>query len=210
MNQYILHHHLVKLKGYEIGVFDGKSYMLAIPFVDYSFFKNLEDGKLLCVDIIKTTPESGYFDFKKHESIIELPDDWDYFNCGSSNDVYKNEFKVKPLIIGYKDIIKASDNKLILNSFKKFGRDYILNIDELLSDLGMTSLVKYQFRKHRDYCYDDVDYGYMIVYFVDHPNTKVCIDSHGYADGHIAVADFESYEKIKKKLLKLKEWIENE
>lgn len=210
MNQYILHHHLVKLKGYEIGVFDGKSYMLAIPFVDYSFFKNLEDGKLLCVDIIKTTPESGYFYFKKHESIIELPDDWDYFNCGSSNDVYKNEFKVKPLIIGYEDIIKASDNKLILNSFKKFGRDYILNIDELLSDLGVTSLVKYQFRKHRDHSYDDVDYGYMIVYFVDYPNSKVYIDSHGYADGHIAVADFESYEKIKKKLLKLKEWIENE
>lgn len=210
MNQYILHHHLVKLKGYEIGVFDGKSYMLAIPFVNYSFFKKLEDGKLLHVDTIKTTPESGYFDFKKHESIIELPDDWDYFNCGSSNDVYKNEFKVKPLIIGYEDIIKASDNKLILNSFKKFGRDYILNIDELLSDLGMTSLVKYQFRKHRDHSYDDVDYGYMIIYFVDYPNTKVCIDSHGYADGHIAVADFESYEKIKKKLLKLKEWIENE
>lgn len=210
MNQYVLHHYLTKLKGYEIGVFGGKSYLLAIPFVNYSFFKKLEDGKLLHVDTIKTTPESGYFDFKKHESIIELPDDWDYFNCGSSNDVYKNEFRVKPLIIGYEDIIKASNNTLILNSFKKFGRDYIINIVDLLCELDMYSKVKYQFKKHREHSYDDVDYGYLILYYEKNPNTKVCIDSHGYADGHIAVADFESYEKIKKKLLKLKEWIENE
>lgn len=210
MNQYVLHHYLTKLKGYEIAMFDGKSYMLAIPFVNYCFYKNRDDGTLLHLDTIKKTPESGYFNFQKHESIIELPDDWDYFTCGSSNYVYKHEFKVKPLIVGYSEIIEASDNNLILNTLKHFGRDYILDITDMIVQLGLLSKVNIQYRKHRDHSYDSVDYGYLIVYFTDYPNTKVCIDSHGYSDGYIAVENLESYEKIKKKLLKLKELIDNE
>lgn len=210
MNQYVLHHHLTKMKGCEISVFDGKSYILAIPFVDYKFYNTQADGKLVKIKTVNTSPDSGYFDFKKHESIIELPDEWEYFECGSSKMVGKHEFTIKPILVGYNEIVGASDNMLSLNTSKSFGRDYILNIDNLIYKLGLENIVKYQFKKHRNHSYDDVDYGYLIVYDKTHPNTKVCIDSHGYDNTHIAVENFESFEKIKKKLLKLKELIEDE
>lgn len=207
MNQYVLHHHLAKLKGYEIGVFDGKSYLLAIPFAEYKFYNSQDDGQLIKIATHQTTPDSGYFDFEKHESIIELPDEWEYLQCGTSNMVNKNEFRIKPLLVGYNDIIQASNNMLTLNTYKTFGRDYILNMVDLLCSLEMYSKFNFQFRKHRNHSYDSVNYGYLIVYCENNPNTKVCVDTHGYADGHIAIENFEAFERLKKKLLKLKEML---
>lgn len=208
MNQYVLNHYLVNLNGTEIGVYQGKSYILAIPFVDYVFYK-YNGEHINQVDTLKVTPSGGYFGFQKNENIIELPDEWDWFECGSSNKVHKDEFTIKHILDSVDDDIKLSNGHLELNSSSIFGRDYILDLDNILFDLNMEKDVNIHFKKHRTRSHNGIEYGYVIVYSKKDHDIKVCFDTHGFSSNVVAVEDYSAYCNITRKLRKLNDWIKN-